>query len=604
MPHLVLVDRGKNFAQIDLVNAAKQYGVTLTVTDIEDPVRDHARIPEGASVIYWRQGSITHTPQGRTKRTAFLREEAIKRVVVNRSLLEAQDVTRKSVQQTVFAQVSANLRTSLRGIHTYQVATRDEFFALITSGKLTYPCIAKPDKGRQGRGIELIRDESDLDCITLPLSSMVFQNFISNQGDYRVFVVGGVAHDIMLRTPGEHSAKPFLNNRSQGGDVARVTDARLRKKLGKSACAIAAAFGMTVAGVDILPDEEGNLYFLEVNSVPQWEGLASVSPHNVGEHIITTLSAIAAGNAPGFESRVREYFLKSLPYLPLNVRFHFLSRCYLWFKDTSYFEQLSAIKEEWWRGFRGACAAVERLGTPEERIYGNTGKMYRRELLKEYGAIVEYNKFFFKCLFDRTLFAGDAFNANRDRISWAHFSALYEKLRTDHHAVFVLSTPAVNFLMLGRYFFGEEVSEVPAQYFLDVGEKAMGDATGKNIDACIYFYTHVIIGLTRFYAEAIPAAELAAAREMLLRVETVLESHFTEASLDHKCEFLVCARMCAYVSPLESRIRKELEQSLSPDGAYFVNTHNRHSAYYSKKTLYGAEHTNVLAIMALLGKGA
>ena len=49
--------------------------------------------------------------------------------------------------------------------------------------------------------------------------------------------------------------------------------------------AAAKAVGADIAGVDILRDVDGALFVLEVNSMPSWEGLQSVSSINLGQEI-------------------------------------------------------------------------------------------------------------------------------------------------------------------------------------------------------------------------------------------------------------------------------------------------------------------------------
>ncbi|HMQ52817.1 MAG TPA: alpha-L-glutamate ligase, partial [Anaerolineae bacterium] len=43
------------------------------------------------------------------------------------------------------------------------------------------------------------------------------------------------------------------------------------------------------AGVDLLPATDGQLYLLEVNSVPGWQGLQSVTETNIAEEFVAYL---------------------------------------------------------------------------------------------------------------------------------------------------------------------------------------------------------------------------------------------------------------------------------------------------------------------------
>jgi ribosomal protein S6--L-glutamate ligase len=48
----------------------------------------------------------------------------------------------------------------------------------------------------------------------------------------------------------------------------------------------AASVGASVAGVDVLPARDGNLYVLEVNAVPGWKSLAKTVNTDVGALVL------------------------------------------------------------------------------------------------------------------------------------------------------------------------------------------------------------------------------------------------------------------------------------------------------------------------------
>ncbi len=86
-------------------------------------------------------------------------------------------------------------------------------------GKLSFPFIKKPDLGARGEGVEVIGDSRQLDQLkNEEITGFVFQNFIENKGDYRVFVVGGKPIGVMKRIAQKGS---FLNNVSRGGRAVK-----------------------------------------------------------------------------------------------------------------------------------------------------------------------------------------------------------------------------------------------------------------------------------------------------------------------------------------------------------------------------------------------
>ncbi len=597
MIKIVLASKSSgSFEDETLVRAAVEKGIDLTVTHVADDTRSEEAYFHDADVVYWRSGALTQLKGGVARRTQFLKEASMHRTIVNRSLIDNPAIVKKSVQQALFSRIERACR-GVVGIPTYFAPQRELLEALIDEKKLTYPFIAKPDIGKQGKGVEYIQTADDIVRIEGVLENLIFQNFIPNSGDYRVLVVGGVAHDVMYRTPDVSGARPYLNNRSQGGAVHPVTDAALREVLSSAACTIAAACGTAIAGVDILPGKNGELYFLEINTVPQWEGMQSVSPRSVSEHVLEALTQLGHVQQGRVFQGVHAHMFHSLPYLPTRTQFHFLSRAYLWTKIPAYKERLDRLRAAWWKPFPRIAARLATLDTVPYRYSG--GKKYRSAYIEKYSAIYAYNKFFFKCLFDETIFDGDAFREHAHMLKSTHHASLYASLAHDPEALFTLSTPAVNFITLSAYFCPDTCAPLSPTHLCEVGDHVSIDDPASDLDARIYFYTHLIIGRSRFYKEMIPPQE-SAYQTMITRLEQLISSQYEQVSLDHKCEFLVCARLCGYTSFLHERIHTELMGSVSPVGAYFINTQNIFRERLFKGSLETMEHTNVLALMAFV----
>lgn len=298
---------------------------------------------------------------------------------------------------------------------------------------------------------------------------------------------------------------------------------------------------------------------------------------------------------------VRDEYLKALPTMPVEKRFHFLSRAYLWTGKGSYYDALVTLREEWWKKFERVERSLTRVAegryTPPKR-----GKKYREPYKSKYGPMWAYNRFFFMCLFDETIFKGDAWSTHHSLINEEHLCTLHTALTADLEAVHTLSTLALNFCTLSAHFFPGRVPPVSTEYVLRVGEHPRALSDEDNLDAVIYLYTHAIIGKTLFYAEALPPESREEHIRLLTRVETLLQNHCASASLDHKCEFLVCAELCGYATPLRARISEELSMSLAPQGTHFINIHNTHHTGGSTKSMARMEHTNILALMAVLGR--
>jgi RimK family alpha-L-glutamate ligase len=143
--------------------------------------------------------------------------------------------------------------------------------------------VVKPLFGAEGRGMVRVSDP-DLAYRTfraLELARAVFylQTFIphGNQ-DLRALVIGGEVVAAMRR----HGTS-WKSNIAQGG---RAEALRLEPELSRMAVAATAAVGAHMAGVDLLPADNGQVYLLEVNGIPGWRGIQRVTPFDIAESII------------------------------------------------------------------------------------------------------------------------------------------------------------------------------------------------------------------------------------------------------------------------------------------------------------------------------
>jgi tetrahydromethanopterin:alpha-L-glutamate ligase len=145
----------------------------------------------------------------------------------------------------------------------------------------TGPLVLKPLFGAQGRGIRMIREPDDLPGSKEVADVFYLQRYVSRAGppfrDFRVFVCAGQAIAMMSRRNEE-----WITNVNRGGKPEALRP-ELETELSGLAVAAAAAVGASFAGVDILRDDHGKAFVLEVNSMPAWSGLQSVSSVNIAD---------------------------------------------------------------------------------------------------------------------------------------------------------------------------------------------------------------------------------------------------------------------------------------------------------------------------------
>lgn len=131
-----------------------------------------------------------------------------------------------------------------------------------------FPCILKDVQGAHGKNNYLVESFGQIDAIvrSKPAIRFILQEFIPNNGDLRILVLGN-SQLIIKRNAVEGS---HLNNTSQGGEAALIDELQLETAVLHMARLAAKKLNMQCAGVDIIIDSETKRnYVLEVNSQPQ-----------------------------------------------------------------------------------------------------------------------------------------------------------------------------------------------------------------------------------------------------------------------------------------------------------------------------------------------
>ena len=135
--------------------------------------------------------------------------------------------------------------------------------------ELGLPLVAKITDGAKGKGVTIQKTESDLESYLKKNKDkkIIFQKFIENEGDYRLFFVEDKLLYSIERKSSDKS-KEFRNNYSLGGTVKRVNLPKQAIDLARNA---AKAMGFDVAGVDLIKEPQGKKwYILEINNAPEF----------------------------------------------------------------------------------------------------------------------------------------------------------------------------------------------------------------------------------------------------------------------------------------------------------------------------------------------
>ena len=129
--------------------------------------------------------------------------------------------------------------------------------------------ILKDNEGAKGRLNFLVRSVDEIQEIhdTNPEVNFVLQEFIPNNGDLRILILGGDPALVIERRSKQGS---HLNNTSQGGSSKLLDIEEVKPEILVASRKAAEVSKLQVAGVDIVIDSQNDkFYILEVNNAPQ-----------------------------------------------------------------------------------------------------------------------------------------------------------------------------------------------------------------------------------------------------------------------------------------------------------------------------------------------
>jgi RimK family alpha-L-glutamate ligase len=148
--------------------------------------------------------------------------------------------------------------------------------------------VIKPIFGSMGQGLVRVSDPDIafrvLKSLDQVRSVFYIQRYIDHgDRDIRAFVVSGrVLGAIERRAP----AGDWRTNVARGAEARAI---ELPDEWAELALGAAAAIGADYAGVDLLPSRDGEVFVLEVNGIPGWEGLQQATGLDVAGALVDHL---------------------------------------------------------------------------------------------------------------------------------------------------------------------------------------------------------------------------------------------------------------------------------------------------------------------------
>lgn len=150
--------------------------------------------------------------------------------------------------------------------------------------QIEYPLVTKPIGGRKGKGIELFKQDSELPDKLRRLvgKKKMVQSYVKADYELRILVVMGWVIGAMKKIP---QGEEFRANVALGARVEKYDPSEEQKKISIKAAEV---LNTDIAGVDLIVSG-GQSYILEVNRIPQFQGLQKATGFDIAEKIVKTL---------------------------------------------------------------------------------------------------------------------------------------------------------------------------------------------------------------------------------------------------------------------------------------------------------------------------
>ena len=166
---------------------------------------------------------------------------------------------------------------------TWTCEGREQAASLVaTEASSERPLVLKPLFGSQGRALRLIEQPDSLPTEEEVNGVYYLQRFLSGPGrgwrDWRVLVAGHRPVAAMVR----HGTQ-WITNIHQGAQAEGIP---LEPRMASLATRALASVGAGYGGIDLIQDDQGKLFILEVNSMPAWSGLQKVSAIDITQALV------------------------------------------------------------------------------------------------------------------------------------------------------------------------------------------------------------------------------------------------------------------------------------------------------------------------------
>jgi RimK family alpha-L-glutamate ligase len=271
-----ILSAGNGWHVSDLQRAARALGHEAAGVDFR---RIKASIPSESLKAF--EGVLVRTmPPGSLEQVIF-RMDVLHRLAAEGTLV----LNPPRAVEICVDKYLASARLAAAGLNVPPTAVcQNADSALEAFASLGGDVVVKPIFGSEGRGMMRICDP-DLAWRTFRVlertqSILYLQKYIHHPGwDLRVFVLGKRVIAAMRRRANGH----WRTNVAQGGKAEPVA---LSSRVEELALCAAEVVEAPLAGIDLLPGPDDQMFVLEVNAVPGWRALAPVTGVDIAKEIV------------------------------------------------------------------------------------------------------------------------------------------------------------------------------------------------------------------------------------------------------------------------------------------------------------------------------
>jgi len=281
--HFAILSSGSGWHVCDLQRAATHQGHTITLVDFRrlsaGVVAAHQPLADCDAII------VRTMPPGSLEQVVFRMDVLHRLQAAGKRVLNPPLALEICIDKYL-----ASARLEAAGLRVPPtIVCQDAEAALVAFPALGGDVVVKPLFGSEGRGMVRVSDPElarrTFRAIERSQAVLYLQQFIHHPGwDLRVFVIGDRVVTAMRR----YAKQGWRTNVAQGGRGEVVCPTPWEERLALTA---AKACGVLVAGVDLLPGPDEELYVLEVNAVPGWRALAPVTGVDIAAEIVRFLTA-------------------------------------------------------------------------------------------------------------------------------------------------------------------------------------------------------------------------------------------------------------------------------------------------------------------------